>query len=239
LLNPVDPLGTKDKFKFTGEALDPQTGLYYLRARYYDPSVGRFISKDPLLGVASAPATTNRYVYALNNPMQYTDRSGMSAEPAGSDTFVWRPATLAPSLMQSTYSVQVSGQTYAGGPASIEPGTADIGGFLGYAALVGLAAINPEIADVAQPFIEDALNVASPPSVPSAIGGAVANIVTGFKDLIWDTLISPIVTPIQSGISDLYTNLVTHSPPSQNSVYLQAPPQQNSDFDVLDLSNYQ
>jgi len=38
----IDPLGTKDKFKFAGEALDPQTGLYYLRARYYDPAVGRY-----------------------------------------------------------------------------------------------------------------------------------------------------------------------------------------------------
>jgi RHS repeat-associated protein len=47
LLNISDSVGTKNKFRFTGEALDPGTGLYYLRARYYDPSVGRFLSKDP------------------------------------------------------------------------------------------------------------------------------------------------------------------------------------------------
>ena len=35
-------------FSFAGRELDPETGLYYLRARYYDPAVGRFISPDPL-----------------------------------------------------------------------------------------------------------------------------------------------------------------------------------------------
>ncbi|HEX3745808.1 MAG TPA: RHS repeat-associated core domain-containing protein [Bryobacteraceae bacterium] len=83
LLNPIDALGTKDKFKFTGEALDPQTGLYYLRARFYDPTVGRFISRDRLSGVARIPATANRYSYALNNPLALTDRSGRSAELVG------------------------------------------------------------------------------------------------------------------------------------------------------------
>src|SRR5450755_4034859 len=43
MLNPVDPLGSKNALKFSGESLDP-TGLYYLRARYYDPAVGAFIS---------------------------------------------------------------------------------------------------------------------------------------------------------------------------------------------------
>ena len=40
LLSIPDSVGTKNKFRFTGEALDPGTQLYYLRARYYDPSVG-------------------------------------------------------------------------------------------------------------------------------------------------------------------------------------------------------
>jgi RHS repeat-associated protein len=85
LLNPIDPLGTKDKFKFAGEALDPQTGLYYLRSRYYDPAVGRFISKDPLSGSATAPLSQNRYAYALANPLRYTDTLGLAADPAGGD----------------------------------------------------------------------------------------------------------------------------------------------------------
>jgi RHS repeat-associated protein len=83
LLNPIDALGTKDKFKFTGEALDPQTGLYYLRARYYDAVVGRFISRDPFAGRALLPATTNRYVYVNNSPLRFRDRTGLAPEPTG------------------------------------------------------------------------------------------------------------------------------------------------------------
>lgn len=65
-----------NKFRFTGEALDPGTGLYYLRARYYDPSTGRFLSRDSFPGFDSIPQSLHPYQYALNNPVLYTDPSG-------------------------------------------------------------------------------------------------------------------------------------------------------------------
>ena len=55
---------------FTGEQLDADSDLYYLRARYYDPAIGRFLSQDPL-------PTGNLYVYAGNNPVRYVDPSGL------------------------------------------------------------------------------------------------------------------------------------------------------------------
>jgi RHS repeat-associated protein len=73
---PDTQIGTENKFRFTGEALDPGTGLYYLRARYYDPSVGRFISRDPYDGWAYLPTTLNKYPYAHNIPTAYVDPSG-------------------------------------------------------------------------------------------------------------------------------------------------------------------
>ena len=79
----LDALGTENKVKFTGEALDPQTNLYYLRARYYDPAIGRFISKDPLTGSANFPLSHNRYAYALANPLALADPSGLAATPSG------------------------------------------------------------------------------------------------------------------------------------------------------------
>ena len=79
----LDTLGTENKFKFTGEALDPQTNLYYLRARYYDPTVGRFISKDRLSGALAVPLSRNRYIYALANPIGLLDPSGFAAIPSG------------------------------------------------------------------------------------------------------------------------------------------------------------
>ena len=60
---------------YAGEWKNP-TGLVNLRARAYDPLVGRFTGRDTFGGVASAPQTANRYSYALNNPLRYTDPSG-------------------------------------------------------------------------------------------------------------------------------------------------------------------
>lgn len=62
-------------FTFTGERMDA-TGLQYLRARYYDPAVGRFISRDPFPAQAADTQTFNRYLYAKNNPTNYVDPSG-------------------------------------------------------------------------------------------------------------------------------------------------------------------
>ena len=61
------------RFLFTGRELDP-TGMYFYRARYYDPAVGRFISEDPL-GFSGGDA--NLYRYAFNNPMSFVDPSGL------------------------------------------------------------------------------------------------------------------------------------------------------------------
>ena len=78
-LTSIDTLGTKNKYKFTGEALDPIDGLLFLRARYYDPSVGRFISRDPLLGLIELPSSRNRYQYTLSNPVTLEDPSGLTS----------------------------------------------------------------------------------------------------------------------------------------------------------------
>jgi len=57
-----------------GHTLDWETGLIYMRARYYEPSTGRFISQDPGLDGC------NWYMYAANNPIMAADASGKSAE---------------------------------------------------------------------------------------------------------------------------------------------------------------
>ena len=62
---------------FTGEQRDSESDVYYLRARYYDPTTGRFLTQDPLPGWAGAPKTQNRYAYVLNNPVRYTDPFGL------------------------------------------------------------------------------------------------------------------------------------------------------------------
>jgi RHS repeat-associated protein len=63
------------EFSFAGEQSDPN-GLDFLRARYYDPEIGRFLSGDPLGG---------GYTYASNNPVNMTDPSGMCSVSASSN----------------------------------------------------------------------------------------------------------------------------------------------------------
>jgi RHS repeat-associated protein len=56
-------------FRYTGEQNDAN-GLEYLRARYYDPAIGRFITQDPI-------GSLNRYAYVLNNPLLWVDPWGL------------------------------------------------------------------------------------------------------------------------------------------------------------------
>ena len=67
---------TINDFRFAGEQLDPETGLYYLRARYYSPATGRFFSVDPFAGDPSDPTSLHRYLYAHGNPINFADPSG-------------------------------------------------------------------------------------------------------------------------------------------------------------------
>ena len=60
-------------YTFTAREFDPESGLYFYRARYYDPVAGRFISEDPI-GFEGNDLNLHRYV--LNNPVNLIDPSG-------------------------------------------------------------------------------------------------------------------------------------------------------------------
>ncbi|MEZ2277233.1 MAG: polymorphic toxin-type HINT domain-containing protein [Microcoleus sp.] len=74
LLNQTGTFG--NSFGFAGEQRDSATGLDYLRARYYDSSLGRFISKDAFPGYLDDPMSQHDYQYAHANPVSNTDPSG-------------------------------------------------------------------------------------------------------------------------------------------------------------------
>jgi RHS repeat-associated protein len=71
-LTPAD----STRLRFAGEYWIPELGLTYLRARFYDPSVGRFLTPDPRAPETNAPGTFNPYTYAGNNPVRFADPSG-------------------------------------------------------------------------------------------------------------------------------------------------------------------
>jgi RHS repeat-associated protein len=66
---------TLSKYQFTGQEKDP-TGLYYYGARFYNPHIAHFTQADTLLANVYDPQQLNRYAYARNNPVIYTDPSG-------------------------------------------------------------------------------------------------------------------------------------------------------------------
>lgn len=65
-----------DRFLFAGREYDAQSKLYYNRARFYDPQLGRFISQDP---IKFKGGDANLYRYVGNNPLSFTDPTGLTA----------------------------------------------------------------------------------------------------------------------------------------------------------------
>ncbi len=68
---------TVNHYKFTGKERDSESGLDYFGARYHGSNLGRFMTPDPVGGDLSAPQSLNRYAYVANNPLRYTDPTGM------------------------------------------------------------------------------------------------------------------------------------------------------------------
>jgi RHS repeat-associated protein len=67
-------------YAFTGREWDPATGLYYYRARYYDPILGRFLAEDPN---GFDGGDVNLYVYVRENPATMVDPAGLQAATDG------------------------------------------------------------------------------------------------------------------------------------------------------------
>ena len=84
-------------YKFTGFERDSETQIDYAMNRYYNPRLGRFMSADPL-------ASTNRYAYALNNPLSLVDPLGLSScgGNSGSNDCLSDPSSDQPDLAAMT-----------------------------------------------------------------------------------------------------------------------------------------
>jgi RHS repeat-associated protein len=80
--NAVADTGVAVRFRMAGQEFDAETGLYYMRSRYYDPALGRFISEDP----AGLAGGLNPYEYANNDPVNWRDPSGMAPGKKDADS---------------------------------------------------------------------------------------------------------------------------------------------------------
>ncbi|MBK8574581.1 MAG: VCBS repeat-containing protein [Elusimicrobia bacterium] len=69
--------GSLTDINFTGHRLDASDGLIYMKARYYDPEIGRWISPDIIVENPFDPQSLNRYAYCRNNPINFYDPLGL------------------------------------------------------------------------------------------------------------------------------------------------------------------
>ena len=67
--------------RYRGYYYDTETGLYYLQSRYYDPTVGRFVNADGVMGMTPDASTYNLFAYCGNNPVMRSDALGMWFDP--------------------------------------------------------------------------------------------------------------------------------------------------------------
>ena len=92
---PLETTGSSvNRFLRAGREYDADTGLYYVRARYYDPRLGRFLSADPDWGSWADPLGINQYAYVRNAPTRYTDPSGEKVFKTPDD--IWTAFELTP-----------------------------------------------------------------------------------------------------------------------------------------------
>ena len=75
----AETLGKMQPFRYRGYVFDEETGLYYLRSRYYNPGWGRFVNADVLIG-AGKLLSHNFFAYCANAPVSFSDKHGQTRE---------------------------------------------------------------------------------------------------------------------------------------------------------------
>lgn len=63
-------------YRYAGYRYDEGTGFYYLQSRYYDPGMGRFLTRDTFEGEDTDPLSLNKYAYTENSPILMVDPDG-------------------------------------------------------------------------------------------------------------------------------------------------------------------
>ena len=182
-------------FTYRGYYYDKESGLYYLINRYYDPVTGRFISPDDV-GYLDFESFfgTNRYAYCLDNPVMYSDASGLSPLP-------WWGKLL---IGIAVIAVLAVATIATAGVAGVGVGAAFAAGFAGSA--IGVGASGAAVTIAAGAFA-GAVVGASIGFVGGAIGGAIRTgtwmgaLEGASSGFMWGSITGAITGGIRSGIN--------------------------------------
>ena len=80
IISATGALAEINPLRYRGYIYDPECNLYYLQSRYYDPSIGRFLNADAFASTGQGILGHNMFAYCLNNPVNYSDKTGMVVE---------------------------------------------------------------------------------------------------------------------------------------------------------------
>jgi len=97
----------KDGIGYAGHVSDSVNSLSYMQQRYYDPSLGVFLSVDPINGLQNPVAQFNRYRYANGNPYRFTDPDGRESEEQKQKPINLRSIISHPSVSSSSLSILI------------------------------------------------------------------------------------------------------------------------------------
>jgi RHS repeat-associated protein len=144
--NKINSTGTTpNNYFYRGEQFDSDLGLYYLRARYYNPSTGRFMSRDPLSGLEWDPKTLHKYLYVGSDPVNYVD-------PRGRDLFEYEiesSAAIPEAKLIDIYGC-LADATLAAVDLIINPTISTSSALGGGAAVIGCVALTPGLSELAE-----------------------------------------------------------------------------------------
>ena len=102
-------------FGFTGYVKDTESGLYYAKARYYDPATARFNTEDPEAGKDMTPPSLHRYLYAYSNPTVYIDPTGRISFLSDTEAYLTNLATEYRNSREHAVRAQAGGRAFGNG----------------------------------------------------------------------------------------------------------------------------
>ncbi|MBQ2997189.1 MAG: hypothetical protein IJE22_08180 [Oscillibacter sp.] len=212
--NEESPVATDaNPFRYGGQYYDKETGTYYLRARYYDPVIGRFTREDPHWNTGNmiygddplqlnnynyAPSLVaiiqsgNLYAYAMNNPVKYVDENGESAIGA---VLAWLTTPVGQTTLGAAVGGISSGITYVldgksfwvgAANGAVSGGIATVSGVYGgpAGAFVG-SALGSAAGTVVETFIVDKAALTDPQARDLILSSAIEGAIAGIPAAYW------------------------------------------------------
>ncbi len=203
---------TPNEMMYRGEQYDSDLGLYYLRARYYNPLTGRFMSRDPYDGNKIIPISLHKYLYGGSNPANKVD-------PRGRDLFeyaIQSNAAIPEAKLIDIYGC-VSDASLAAADLilnnSISPGSALGTG----AAVIGCVTLTPGLNELAEAGANTAKVALKTIGITADWGSCALDIedfVNGLNDVLSGTSngvqITDSITALAGCVNDALGYLITH-----------------------------